>query len=129
MRLSRAAILALAAFLLAADMSSAHHATSAIFEVTKRVPITGTLTRVQWINPHIFVFVDVQAGGKVQQWKVEANPPAWWRGVGVNRADFAKGLDQKVTVEGHPARDGTPYLYLRKITFANGDSLEAVQTL
>ena len=118
------------ACLLLAAPSAAHHSTSAIFETGKQVPVTGTLTAVQWVNPHIFLFLDVpRAGGGMQRWKIEANPPAWWRGLGVNRADFAKGLTQTVTVEGHPSKTGVPYLYLRKITFANGDSLEAVQTL
>lgn len=125
----RTSALALLLLTLGAAASPAHHSTSAIFEVQKRVPVTGTLTQVQWINPHIMLYVDVEQGGKVEHWKIEANPPAWWRGVGVNRADFARGLKQTVTVDGHPARDGSPYLYLRKITFANGSSLEAVQTL
>ena len=47
----------------------------------------------------------------------------------MNRNDFAKGMGQTVTVSGHPSKKALPYLYLRKITFANGDSLEAVQTL
>ena len=110
--------------------ASAHHSTSAVFFTEKRILVKGTLTGVQWVNPHIFLFLDVpKAGGGVEKWKIEANPPAWWRGVGVNRASFARGVGQAVVVDGHPSRVGSPYLYLRKITFADGDSLEAVQTL
>ena len=107
-----------------------HHSPSAIFHVDKRITVTGTLVKVDWINPHIVVLVDGQGkDGAVENWRFQSNPPSWWRAVGASRADFAKGLGQKVIVEAQPAQDGSRYGYLRKITFANGDSLEAVTTL
>ena len=57
-------------------------------------------------------------------WRFQSSPPAWWKGVGVNRADIAKAMGQSVTVGAFPAQDGSRYGYMRKITFANGDSLE-----
>ena len=102
----------------------AHHSTSAIFHDDKRITVTGTLTKVDWINPHIAIFLDAGSGATVQHWKIQGNPPQWWRNLGVNRADFAKGLGQMVTVEALPSQDGSPYGYLRKIRFANGDVLE-----
>ena len=118
--------LAAAAILLAASLSvSAHHSPSAEFDVTHRMTLSGTLTKVDWVNPHIVVFVDAK-GAKPEAWKFESNPPAWFRRVGVSRADFAKAIGQQVTVEGNRAKDGSLYGYLLKITYADGNSLELV---
>ena len=107
-----------------------HHSPTAIFHVNKRTIVTGTLVKVDWINPHIVILVDGQGrDGAVEHWKFQSNPPAWWRAVGVNRADVAKALGQKVVVEAQPAQDGSRYGYMRKLTFANGDFIEAVTTL
>ena len=102
-----------------------HHSISAVFDESKSINITGTLTKVEWINPHIAIMVDAPAGGGVDTWRFQSSPPAWWKGVGVNRADFAKAMGQTVTVGAFAAQDGSHYGYLRKITFANGDSLES----
>jgi Family of unknown function (DUF6152) len=78
----------------------AHHSPSAIFDMTKRTPLSGVLTRVDWINPHVIVLIDVKTdSGKTETWKFESNPPLWFKKVGVNRADFAKAIGQPVKVE------------------------------
>ena len=115
--------------LLMAQPLGAHHSTSAIFENDKRITVSGTLTKVDWINPHIVIFVESGSGPAAETWRIQGNPPAWWRTVGVNRADFAKGMGQNVTVDALPALDGSRYGYLRRIRFANGDSLESMNTL
>ena len=117
-------LLALLLLALVAQPVLAHHSTSAIFHDDKRITVTGTLTKVDWINPHIAIFMDAGSGAAVQHWKIQGNPPQWWRNLGVNRADFAKGLGQMVTVEALPSQDGSDYGDLRKIRFANGDVLE-----
>jgi hypothetical protein len=105
----------------------AHHSTTAEFDISKRFSMTGTLTKVDWVNPHIVVIVEVKGNGRTpQSWRFESNPPAWFRRVGVNRADFAKAIGQPVTVEGNPAKDGSSYGYLLKVTFPGGNSLELV---
>ena len=108
--------------ILAAAIFLGHHSTTAEFDVQHRMTVSGTLTKIDWVNPHIVVFVDA---GK-EAWKFESNPPAWFRRVGVSRADFAKAVGQKVTVEGNRAKDGSLYGYLLKITYADGNSLELV---
>jgi hypothetical protein len=120
----RALLLGLAV-LLSQVSAQGHHSISAVFDESKSISITGTLTKVEWINPHIAVMVDAPAGGGVDTWRFQSSPPAWWKGVGVNRADFAKAVGQTVTVGAFAAQDGSRYGYLRKITFANGDSLES----
>ena len=117
-----------AAILLAGSLPLfAHHSPSAEFDVTRRMTLSGTLTKIDWVNPHIVVFIDAKnERGASAAWKFESNPPAWFRRVGVSRADFAKALGQAVTVEGNRAKDGSLYGYLLKITYADGNSLELV---
>ena len=105
----------------------AHHSPSAIFDMSKRFTLTGVVTKVDWINPHIVVFMDSKgAAGSVENWKFESNPPAWFRRLGVGRADFAKAIGQTITIEGVRARDGSLYGYLQKITFPDGNSMELI---
>ena len=122
-------VLLAAVMLLAGSLPSfAHHSPSAEFDVTHRMTLSGTLTKIDWVNPHIVVFINAKAagGGGDAAWKFESNPPAWFRRVGVSRADFAKAVGQTVTVEGNRAKDGSLYGYLLKITYADGNSLELV---
>jgi hypothetical protein len=110
-----------------AGFAWAHHSPSAEFDMAKRVTVTGTLTKVDWVNPHIVVFLDAKGGdGNVENWRMESNPPAWFRRVGVSRNDLAKGIGQTVKVEGNRAKDGNLYMYMLKITFTDGSSLELV---
>jgi hypothetical protein len=108
------------------SLAQAHHSPSAIFDMGKRVTVNGTLTKVSWVNPHIVVNVDTKRSGKAEPWVMESNPPAWFRRVGVNRAEFAKFLGQAVTIECVRARDGSAYGYMQKITFPDKSSLELV---
>jgi hypothetical protein len=113
-------------FLVAASLW-AHHSTTAIFDMTKRVTTTGTLMKVDWVNPHIAVAIDAKTEtGQIEPWVFESNPPAWFRRVSVGRSDFAKAIGQAVTVEGVRAKDGSLYGYLQKIKFPDGSSLELV---
>ena len=105
----------------------AHHSPSAEFDMTKRFTLSGTLMKVDWINPHIVVDIDAKGeGGKVENWRFESNPPSWFRRVGVSRGEIAKGIGQKVTVEAVRAKDGTLYGYMQKLTLADGTSWELV---
>src|SRR6266853_1415314 len=121
--------LILAGEVTAAAAVAAHHSTTAEFDVTHRMTVSGTLKKVDWVNPHIVVFIDAKGEGAAAgtvAWKFESNPPAWFRRVGVSRADFSKAIGQTITVEGNRAKDGSQYGYLLKITYADGNSLELV---
>jgi hypothetical protein len=121
------AIFILFALLGAAGSARAHHSPSSIFDMANKFTLSGTLTQVEWVNPHIAIYIDVKkADGAVENWKFESAPPSWLRRVGVNSADFKKAVGQTVTVEGNRARDGSPYGFLQKITFADGNSLAMV---
>ena len=113
--------------LLAAASAQAHHSPSAIFDMSKHVTVTGTLTRVDWVNPHIVVALEAKGeGAKVDQWKFESNPPSWYKSVGLARADFAKAIGQMITVEAVKARDGSLYGYMDKIKLPDGTSYELI---
>lgn len=113
--------------LLAAGSSWGHHSPSAEFDMTKRLTLSGTLTKVDWMNPHIVVSIDIKSeGGKVENWRFESNPPSWFRRVGVSRTEIAHGIGQTVTVEAVRAKDGSFYGYMQKLTLADGTSWELV---
>jgi hypothetical protein len=106
----------------------AHHSITAVFDTSKQVRIEGELTEVEWVNPHIFLHLNVtNAAGAVVPWKVEGSPPAYYRRAGASRNTFAKRIGEVVTLETQPAKDGSNYSYLVKITFADGDSLEGAR--
>jgi Family of unknown function (DUF6152) len=119
-----AAFLTLAGLLMTGTLW-AHHSPSAVFDMTKPFVLTGTLTKVDWVNPHIDIFVDAMGpDGSAESWKFESNPPSWFRHVGLNRADFANVIGQTVTIGAVRARDGSHYGYMRKFTLPNGNSIE-----
>jgi len=106
---------------------SAHHSPSAIFDMATPISVTGTLTRVEWINPHIVVLMDVRgAGGRVEHWRFESNPPSWYRRVGLARADLAQAIGKTVTVGGVRARSGALFGYMLKMQLPEGRTLELV---
>ena len=121
---------AAAAFIIFTALSAAslqaHHTPSAIFDMSKRVSVTGTLTRVDWVNPHIVLAMEANEGGKVEQWRLESNPPSWYKSVGLARADLAKAIGQHITIECVKARDGSLYGYMQKIRLPDGTSYELV---
>ncbi|HSP69809.1 MAG TPA: DUF6152 family protein [Bryobacteraceae bacterium] len=119
-------ILTVLAVSIAAGSLWAHHSTSAVFDMNKKIQVTGTLTKVDWINPHISIFVDAKGEKGIDAWHFEGSPPAWFRRVGVNKNDIAKATGQMITVDGVKAKDGSLYGYLQKITFPDGSTLETV---
>jgi len=113
--------------LLAAGSLWAHHSPSSIFDMSKKFTLTGTLTQVEWVNPHIAVYIDAKkADGGVENWKFESAPPSLLRRLGVSSAEFKKEIGNAATVEGNRAKDGSTYGFMQKITFADGNSYEMV---
>jgi uncharacterized protein DUF6152 len=110
--------------LISATSLLAHHSPSAIFDMKNKVTLKGSVTKVDWVNPHIVLYMDAKSDdGKVENWKFESNPPRWFTKVGVTRADFAAAIGQTVTVLIVKAIDGSKYGYLQKIAFPNGDEI------
>ena len=99
----------------------AHHSLTAEFDTRKTLVLTGVVSRVEWVNPHIYVDLDVtDAAGQVATWHLECVPVAMARKAGVS-AKTLMGNGDRVTVDAFPARDGTVHLgFLAKITYPDG---------
>jgi Family of unknown function (DUF6152) len=84
----------------------AHHSFSAEYDVDKPITIKGTLTRLDWVNPHGWIYVDVKSDeGKITNWAVEFGGPNALLRRGVRKTDFPVGVE--VTVKGYRAKNGS----------------------
>ena len=114
--------LACAGLLLAAIPAWAHHAFAAEFDAKSPVHLEGILTKVELINPHAWIHVDVKdADGKVTNWMVEAGSPNVLLRRGFNKNTIATGT--KVIVEGYQSKDGSNRANGRDITLPDGRKL------
>jgi hypothetical protein len=102
---------------------SAHHSFAAEFDINKPMTLNGTITRVEWVNPHVYLYVDAKdANGKVTPWALSTFSPGALRRNGITRANFGQG--QTVTVAAYHAKDGSNFAFLRRLTFADGHTVE-----
>jgi hypothetical protein len=103
------------------SVAFAHHSVAGVFDVTRTVKLSGTVSRVDWINPHTYIYVDVKdAGGAVTTWKLESLPVAMMRKAGLSR-QLILGEGQHVQVEANPARAGiSSFGFALKITYDDG---------
>jgi hypothetical protein len=120
----RAAFLA-AAVLLLATTASAHHNMSAIYDFNDKITMTGTLSKIDWRNPHIELIVETKNGPEVQNWSLEGPSPSFFREREINRSDVETALNKTVTAEASRARDGSHAGLLRTMTLPNGKVLSA----
>jgi len=105
----RTAMLSLAASLLLVSMTAdAHHSFPAQYDVNKQIMLEGKVTRVEWTNPHIFIYLDVQdpTSGEVLNWALELGGPNALLRLGWKRNSLK--IDDAITVEGSLARNGSP---------------------
>lgn len=120
----RLRVIALAAggLLLAAASGSAHHSFAAEFDANQPVQLRGTVVRVEWINPHTWIHIDVkQADGSVARWMIEGGTPNTLLRRGLTRDSLPQGTE--IMVDGYKAKNGTNRANGRDLTFTDGRRL------
>ena len=117
----------LAAALLGATVpAAAHHSFAAIFDAAKPVKVTGTVTRMEWMNPHTWIYIDAKAAdGKAEQWAFELGSPNRLMRYGWNQDSLPAGTT--VTITGSRARDGSLKAAADKVTLPDGKQLFGAQ--
>ena len=100
----------------------AHHSVPGQFDMSKPMTLKGVITKVDWINPHIYVHLDVKdADGTTNTWALATLPTAMMRRAGLTKETLQGKPGEEVTINVVPARDGSKHLgWINKITYADG---------
>ena len=120
---------AVAVFALVAASAAAwaHHSFAAQYDDKKPVKMTGNVTKVEWTNPHVYLYIDVpQKGGKTANWGFEMGPPHMLQKAGWKKNSLAIG--DEVSIEGWQARDGSNTANARRVQRPNGEVLGAASS-
>src|ERR1051326_2793936 len=105
-----------------ASSAVAHHAFAAEFDANKAVNFNGTITKMEWINPHTWLHVDVKGpDGKMVNWAIEAGTPNVLFRRGFTKQSLLPGTD--IQIDGYQAKDGSHRANGRDLTFADGRKL------
>src|SRR5262245_27333090 len=105
-----------------AERLSAHHAFAAEFDSNKPVSFKATVTKVEWVNPHVWIHVDVkQPDGKVEPWAIEGGTPNVLFRRGFTKQSLTAGTE--IAIDGYRAKDGTRRANGRDLTFPDGRKL------
>lgn len=113
-----AALLAAAAFI-ASVPAWAHHSFAAEFDASRSMRLIGTITRIEWTNPHSYFYIDVKDDkGNVVNWGCEGAGPGALSRRGWNKGDVKLG--DTLVVDGYPAKDGSHTIDARRVTLPDG---------
>ena len=107
---------------LAGVPAQAHHAFAAEFDAAAPIELQGTVVRMEWVNPHTWIHIDVtQADGSAERWMIEGGPPSALLRRGFNKRSLLAGTE--VLVDGFRSKDGTNKANGRDVTFVDGSKL------
>ena len=100
----------------------AHHSVPGQFDVSKPMTLKGVISKIDWINPHIYVHLDVkESDGTTNTWALATLPTAMMRRAGITKDSLQGKSGEEVTINAVPARDGSKHLgWINKITYADG---------
>jgi Family of unknown function (DUF6152) len=122
MRFSRYICAVLLSGVAGAVSASAHHSFAAEFDGHAVIRLTGTLTKVDWANPHTYFYVDVKDDkGKAITWGCEAGAPGALSRRGLKKIDLKIG--DEIVVDGYRAKDGSHLVDARRLTLADGRTI------
>jgi hypothetical protein len=120
MRTKFAAFLALACSAVVLPME-AHHSFAAEYDASKAVRVTGVISKVEWTNPHSYLYIDVKdEQGNLVTWTCEGGAPNALSRRGFRKNDIKLG--DTVTIDGYGAKDGSHLMDARRITLSDGRS-------
>ena len=117
--------LAVVAVVATASVLSAHHSVAGQFDESKSVTLKGVISKVDWVNPHIYLYIDVKDGNDTVTWSLGTVPTAMARRAGLTKESISGKVGEVVTIDCIPARDGTKHLgWVNTITYADGHKIE-----
>jgi hypothetical protein len=117
-----AALFPVALGLAVLPLARAHHSFAAEFDATRAIRLTGSLTKIEWTNPHSYFYVDVKdEKGNVLNWACEGAGPGALSRRGFKRGDIKLG--DTIVVDGYRAKDGSRLIDARRVTLPDGRTI------
>jgi hypothetical protein len=119
-------VIVAAAFVVTTAAASAHHSVSGQYDSSKPLTLTGVISKVDWINPHVYLHLDVKdKDGTVANWVLSTLPTAMMRRAGLTKESLQGMPGEVVTITAIAARDETKRLgWISKITYADGHHVQ-----